>query len=406
MKILQFVVASFLIANMSYTQVITTAVPFLMVSTSPEGNGMAGISSSVITSDPFAMMANPGQVGFQSLSEHFGGATYTNKASWLPAFNLSDVYFSVQSALVGTSLRDFTSFPLNLSAGFGYSKTYLNLGQFATTSGDPTILQTFHGYEQCDAFTAGMGIEYGVRLGIGITTKKVESFLGTASATAQASDFGAILNVPVATLVDVFSDGNETGFRPKFDVNLSYGRSNVGGSIYYIDPSQDDPLPRLATLGASTELGLMYRIGETDWNLLSLSIAREASDLLIWKDQVGRFSYKHGSGNLSFVKNLIRGLGSENLNVRKGFRVAILEAAYIERGSFDEPGLSYSTVGYGMRLSGILKAIMLADPRLVESSSVGFILGHIDLQYSNSWYQSGESPIAGTTFSGLALIIK
>ena len=406
MKILQRVVASLLIAHVSYTQVITTAVPFLMISTSPEGNGMAGISSSVITSDPFAMMANPGQLGFQTLNEHFGAATYTNKTPWLPAFNLSDVYFSVQSALVGTSIRDFIPFPLNLSAGLGYSKTYLNLGQLSTTSGDPNILQTFHGYEQCDAFTAGIGIEYGIRLGVGITTKKVESVLGTASASTRATDFGALLNVPIASLIDIFSPGDETGFRPKVDANLSYGRSNVGGSIYYVVPSQDDPLPRQATLGASTELGLMYRIGETDWNLFSLCIAREASDLLIWKDQIGRFSYKHGSGNLSFVRNVIRGLGSENLNIRKGFQVTILEVAFIERGSFAEPGLSYSTVGYGMRLSGILKAIMIADPRLVASSLVGFILAHIDLQYSNSWIQSGQSPIAGTAFSGIALIIK
>jgi hypothetical protein len=406
MKIHQLVVALFLIAQVSYTQVITTAVPFMMISTSPEGNGMAGISSSVITSDPFAMMANPGQLGFQTLNEHFGAATYTNKTPWLPGFSLSNVYLSVQSALVGTSVRDFLSFPLNLSVGLGYSKTYLNLGQFATTSGDPNILQTFQGYEQCDAFTAGMGIEYGVRLGIGITTKKVESVLGTASASAQAADFGTLLNVPIASLIDIFPTEHETSFRPKIDVNLSYGRSNVGGSIYYIVPSQADPLPRQATLGASTEFGLMYRIGETDWNLFSLSIAREASDLLIWKDQVGRFSYKHGSGNLSFVRNVIRGLGSESLNVRKGFQVTVLEVAYIERGSFAEPGLSYSTVGYGMRLSGILKAMMIADPRLAGSSSVGFILQHVDLQYSNSWYQSGDSPIAGTSFSGLALIIK
>jgi hypothetical protein len=104
---------------------------------------------------------------------------------------------------------------------------------------------------------------------------------------------------------------------------------------------------------------------------------------------------------------VIRGLGSENLDILKGFQVNVLEVAYIQRGSFAGPGLNYSTVGYGMRMSGVLKAVMIADPSLAASGIAGFMLRHIDFQYSNSWYRADdESPIAGTTFSSIALIIR
>jgi hypothetical protein len=406
-KFRQLIFSFLLIPTISFAQVITTAVPFLLIGPSPEGNGMAGILSSVITSDPFAMMANPGQLGFQSLTEHFGGATYVNKTPWFPAFNLSGVNYSCDAILVGASVQDVVPFPFNLSAGFGYARTYLNLGQFVGISVDPTQLQPFSGHEQCDAYSAGIGVEYGVRFGIGVTTKKVVSDLLLASASARATDVGMLLNVPVASLVNMFPSASKAGFQPQFDVNLSYGRSNVGGGIYYIAPSQTDPLPREATLGASTELGVTYRREDLEWHLVSFTVAREASDLLIWKDYTGNFTYKSGSGNLSFFRNIMQGLGSENLNVRKGFQMNVLEIAYFQKGSLAEPGLAYSTVGFGMRMSGVLKALMLADPALASSGLAGFILHHIDLQYSNSRYEAdNESPLTGTTFSGLSIIIR
>jgi hypothetical protein len=403
----RLVLLSLLVSEVSTAQVITTSVPFMLIGSSPEGNGMGNISSSVITSDPFAVMANPGQLGYQSLTEHFAGATYVNKTSWLPAFNLNGVDYSCDAVLVGASVQDVVPIPFNLSAGFGYAKTYLNLGQFAAGTVDPTQIQVFNGHEQCDAYSAGIGVEYGARFGIGVTTKKIVSDLGEASASARATDVGVLLNVPVASLVNMFPSASEAGFQPQFDVNLSYGRSNVGGSIYYIVPSQKDPLPREATLGASTELGVTYHTKGMDWHFLSLTVAREASDLLIWKDYAGNFTYKSGSGNLSFGRNIIRGLGSENLNVRKGFRVSVLEIAYFQRGSFAEPGLAYSTVGFGMRLSGVLKALTLAEPDLPASGIAAFMLRHIDLQYSNSWYNAdNDNPLSGTTFSSIALTIR
>jgi hypothetical protein len=403
-----------LVSNITPAQVVTTAVPFLLIPASPEGNGLGGISSSVMTSDPLAIIANPGQLGMQSLTEYLG-ASVTTKTSWLPAFNLSDVYILSQAGLVGAPSREFVDLPVDISIGLGFSKVYLNLGQFAATTTDPNVLQTYNGYEQSSALSVGIGIEYGARLGIGISAKSIESHLaalGTSGGPVIAQpktrmvDYGAILNVPIDELFFCFSGAEKSGFCPVVDVNLSYGRSNVGGSIWYVDESQSDPLPRLANLGASTELGVAFRNGLREWNLFSFTIAREAYDLLIWKDQLGRFTYKSGSGNLSFFRNIIRGVGSDKLNIRKGLQVNLLEVVYVQWGSMDEPGLYYSATGYGIRLSGVLKAIRLLDPSVYESGTLGYLVRHLDLQYSRSSYGSGdESPIDGTTFNGIALII-
>ena len=404
------------VSNLASAQVVTTAVPFLLIPASPEGNGLAGISSSVMTSDPFAMIANPGQLGMQSLSQYLGAGT-TGKTLWLPAFNLSDVYILSRAGFIGVPVREFVDLPFGVSIGAGYSRVYLNLGQFAVTTTDPNILQTFHGYEQSTALSVGIGIEYGVRLGVGISTKSIESHLGgyyvspgilfnSASANPHAVDYGAILNAPIGELIFDSHVLGASNFHPLFDVNLSYGRSNIGGSVWYVDPGQLDPLPRLANLGASTELGLTYRGDLISWKLISCTIAREAYDLLVWKDQLGRFTYKNGSGNLSFFRNIIRGVGSDKLNIRKGVQINLLEVAYAQWGSMDEPGLNYTTTGLGVRLAGILKVTRLLQPSTGDSGIVAFLIRHIDLQYCRSSYVGNESPINGADFNGISLIVR
>jgi hypothetical protein len=363
------------------------------------------------------MIANPGQLGLQSLSVHLA-TTISERTPWLPGFNLSNVYYFSQAATIGASMSDFIDCPVDVSLGVGYSKVTLNLGDFAATGPDPTQIQTFAGYEQSEAFTVGIGIEFGVQLGIGFTTKHIESQLGATIvdytspprpivATPHTTDYGAILRVPLASLVEHSLGRPEEGLHPIVDMNLSYVRSNVGGSVSYIDVSQSDPLPRLASLGASADIGISFRSGQREYRLVSFTIAREAYDLLIARNVTGTFTYKDGLGNLSFLRNVIQSEGSNVVYLRRGFQVNVLDAVYIQAGSFDGPGSHYWTNGYGVRLSGVLKAIVLSQGSAVQSGTLDFLVRHLDVQYSRSWYSGvAGSPLEGTTFGGLTLVLR
>jgi hypothetical protein len=60
-----------------------TAVPFLLFSASPEGNGMGGINASRITDDAMAELANPAQLGLQALHQFVSTGFYTSTTDWL-----------------------------------------------------------------------------------------------------------------------------------------------------------------------------------------------------------------------------------------------------------------------------------------------------------------------------------
>ena len=43
--------------------------------------------------------------------------------------------------------------------------------------------------------------------------------------------------------------------KPTFDFSLGYSKSNIGDEIYYIDPAQADPLPRIDRTGYGFSAG-------------------------------------------------------------------------------------------------------------------------------------------------------
>jgi len=396
-----------------------SAVPFLLIGSAPEGNGMGGTSATQPTQDALATISNPGQLGVFALSNVFSASTYTPRTKWLPQFNIPDLTYGTTAVNIGYNFSDLLSLPFSLSAGVGYSRVHIDLGTFTlTSSSGPTPIGTFTSDETSQSLCAAVGLEYYVRIGIGMNIKRIESNLapigteaeqGSGSAHASATDFGVLLDVPITRIASdlagiSFDIAPNTA--PFLDLSFGYVKANVGDKVVYVDAAQGDPLPRTAIAGLGAEIGVSSTAGSSELKLASVRLARQADDLLIVRYPDGSFKYQSGLGDIQFVDNVILGKINEKATVRKGWQVQVAEFLYIRGGSVDGPGLAYATSGYSIGVAGLVKLLGLVSPSLRKESWVEFVGKHLDLQYHSSSYSSTTSPISGTHSAALNLVVK
>jgi hypothetical protein len=300
-------------------QPASTAVPGLTITTSTQGNGMGGISATLPSSDASGTIANPGQLGLFSLDNVFSASTYSPKTNWIPSGLFGNPSITVSALNAGVNLKDMLSLPFSAGIGIGYSRTLFDLGTFPLFGSNSPQVGVPIGNDTYLNYSIGLGLEYVVRLGIGMNFKKITSRLstfglapGSAEVTAapSATDFGILLNIPIVGIVSKVSRTPLSvlnGIEPFVDMSMGYVKSNVGDEVKYIDPSQGDPLPRTATLGLGVEAGISAMAGKTNWRMISLSLARQAEDILVNSHDDGTFDYKGGVGDISIGENLFVG---------------------------------------------------------------------------------------------------
>ncbi len=392
-----------------------TAVQFLLNAVSPETNGMGGISSALASVHPMAPAGNPAQLGLFSAGNFVGAGVYTQKTNPFPSHGLADISFSTLAFNAGIGLQDHIGLPI--SVGIGYSRLYLDLGEFIiTSSAGPQELGRFRAYESSDNISVGLGFDSWVKLGIGTNIKFINSHLspiGTEAGTTEGSgsvtayDLGLLLRVPavdIASKAGVSLSIPSAHVEPLLDLTLGFVTSNIGDRIAYVDPGQADPLPRQASLAAGLEAGIVSTLVPNGWKLVSAALLREANDLLVERHADGTWEYLSGVGDISFIDNVLLGKGQSTITQRKGWQIDLVESFSLRGGSVREPYTGYTTSGFGIRLGGILKAL-LAFGAEDSSSWISFLRENVDLRYDHSKYEnsSWREPIS---YSSLTLILK
>jgi hypothetical protein len=384
----------------------SSAVPFLLISSSPEGNGMGGTAASTPSDDALATISNPGQLGLFSLNNGFNAEKYSPKTQWLPGFAPAGLTYYSEAANVGANVGKLCGLPFSLSAGFGYSHIDFDLGDFVITDETANILGQYHAFETSDNYSAGLGFEYYVKVGLGWNFKKITSNLNE-TAKVNATDFGVLVDAPVMKIVSAFTGKDYEivpNVRPLLDLSFADVTSNVGGSVVYLDPAQGDPLPRTATIGGSIEGGLVYQSVYAERKLVTFTLIRQADDLLVLRSSSSNYSYQSGLGDIDFVDNVLAGKSNPNVNIRKGWQLQVAEALYVRGGSVEGPGLAYSTSGYSVSVRGFVRLIDLWAPPAAQSW-IEDVTRHFDIRYHSSMYSSTSSPIAGTTTTAVNLVL-
>ncbi|MCI0706535.1 MAG: hypothetical protein L0Y80_03500 [Ignavibacteriae bacterium] len=406
-----------------YSQITTTGVPFLLLGPSPEANGMAGISSTLPLEDPIAMLSNPGQLGLQSFSRHAGYSTYIYKTQWLPLFGIPDLTYDVRAGMVGINADHFLELPFKLSLGIGYSRVYLNLGQVLIASPDgPEVIGTYHSYEVSNAYSAAFGVEYYVKLGLGVNIKKIHSHLspfggeqdpGAGEAKVTAYDIGFLLNVPLSCLV--MDDPTESVFslvpntRSTLDISIAYARSNIGDQVVYGDPTEADPLPRYASVGFSAEYSVYGNDNLAGMKFFSLAFARQTEDLLVQYSSPGVATYQTGLGDINLFDGLILGKNNSTMEILTGWRMSVFELYSIRIGRFNGTGTRlYTTFGYGVHLKGVWNIIDIVTGGPSSTGILAFLREHIDgaIHYSKYQTVADDAPLDETKYKGLIITIR
>ncbi len=400
----------FIFSSLLFGQAGSTAVPFLLISSSVEANGMGGIMTVANSYSPSSMMFNPAQLGISSQTEFLSTEMYSHKTQWLPQFRLSDLWINNYSVMFGMRLPDEGK--SSISVGFGYSRVFLNLGEYVVTSEKPpTSIDKFRGYESSDNFSVGVGINLGFTLAFGTTIKNITSHLtpiGTAEergagvAKFWTSDFGILAKIPMADFLIKSDMEKSNALSPFFDFTAAYALNNLGGSVVYFDPAQADPLPRTARLGWSIDIGIKFQSEKIDVSLINVTIAREAENLLVKKNLDGTWNYEGAPfGNINLYNNLIAAEAYGYISVRRGFSANFFETVTIRQGSYEGDGnLSYKTSGYTISSLGIQKYINSTKTVSSEFNPVQFLLTHLEIRFSHSEYQ-GHDIVGGTYFDNL-----
>ena len=415
MKIVLFVsllIFSFQITNEVFAQG-DAAVPMLYLNPSPKYNAMGMVGTSIPNNDPFGFYYNPAQLGNFSQNNNLAIQIYPSKVDWLN-FNL--ISYDNTAFNLGYNFKNLLN-GLSLSAGFGYIHSKMDFGPYIMTGPDsPTPIGTFDSYDEFSAYGIGLGIEYDyIRFNLGITYKNINSVLtsqtnvdiaGKGEAKISAMDYGFLITAPIVKLIDpkykLFSYYDLDAI-PYLDMSIGYARLNQGGEVYYIDPSQADPLPRTARLGYTFSTGFYIHIHNVSLKIFGYDFSVDVDDDLISADTIsGTKSYQSGIGDIDIQKNLIELKGDDKVTVHKGHCFTFFDTFEYMIGRYDGHGYyNQKSSGFGLRAKGILQLFKTAE----DSPVYNFIADHFDLQYysaklyEDSSYQTKLEGL-GLTFSG------
>jgi hypothetical protein len=395
-----------------------SAVPFLLIHPSPDANGRGNVGAVVVSDNPIATLANPGQLGFFSLDGYFAASTYAPKVQWLPSFRRDGLTYNVWAVSSGFNLSDAFSLPFPVGVGIGYSRIDLDLGVFARFNPGGGFIGSYRSYEKSDQLSIGAGVDYIVKLGIGFSFKRIRSTLGPLAGTTTlleakptATDFGLLGHIPVFQIVEEMTDEPVTissDFRPLLNITFGYAKRNMSDNlVVYIDEQSPDPLPRCVTVGLGVELGLATNVHGRSVKAFTILLAREAEDLLVFRTSGGGSGYQSGLGDIAFYRNVILGKvrDEDRASVHSGLEIGLGEFVYVRAGSFSESpnfgNRNYTTIGFGIRTGGLFKFIPAT-----EGSFVDFMAKHVDLVFDYAEYTAGHYPLDGTKFHAVSIVIR
>ncbi len=418
-----------------------TAYPFLLRPVSPEANGMAGINASRLSQDPVAVLANPAQPAIQGLGQLASTGFVLGGAPWFqPRDNVfgfdrqSDLTLHALAFNSSVDLRRTLSVPFPLEISISYSRLAMRIGENIISGGEtPLGPDTLASDEHSDNFTFGVGIDYGVRIGLGYTYKSlhydleefyVQNQRMQAKIENDAFDAGAMVDAPLFELYSRIA-GQEPlrilSFTPAADLVAGYALSNLGmGSVRITSAGVTAPLPRTATLGLSLRVGISSQVKAVSWELVSVTFAREASTLLIafkpeLLDSLGGkviqpagWEYTGAAGGINFLHNILLGEGGGVTDLRKGWEVTIGEFLSLRGGLWHTERSTLSTGGVSVHLGGILKCMRSVFPEMNDGGILPFVGQHVELSYVHSSISTSDtlSAVTSTSFSGIQIIVR
>lgn len=356
---------------------------FLLIHNSARINGMGGCAINVV--DEQSPLYNPGALGLFHLNKVFS-VSFPNTTDWLPhyAIDLKVKTFAISGGastrLLGSGIGRH-----NIGIGLAYSSSRFDYGEIVQTDQYGNVIGSQYPIDKADYYSAGVGIDYYARLGIGVTKKKIETEmfgvdqaanLVAVSVDADAYDFGMILELPVADLVQQVLQADmssSSDYQIAFTPSFAYVYSNSGDSLVFKYAQNAYPLPRMRKIGVSGYGALAYKSA----NIFSLRMCWERNR---WE------------------------IGTPYKIYLQGGELGLMDAAFFRFGSYaDIDGqVAYNTFGVGLSLHGIAEWLLLYRPE-IENGILRYLATHVDFTIDYAKYSGIDSALDETAFTNLTL---
>ncbi len=395
-----------------------SAIPFLIMPTNAEMNGMGNASVAHITNNPAALISNPAQLGIQCLDNKII-AISENYGVLLPSFHLSN-WSNTTIVNAGTNLNNiFPNLP-QMSIGISLSNIYLNYQELLHVGPDFIGSPLIHTHDQSNQITLSIAADYFVRASIGFSFKHIDSDLGnfptaqkpfSGYASGNLFDFGFLVDVPFITLISQLENRPAPVFynlSPLFNFSLGISENNYGQEyILNTDRFQGAPLPRFTRAGIELNLGLKYNKNNISWIPFSFKWTIEANDLLVKTDNLGNNTYQSGLGDINFFREVILGKTNKETEKLKGWEINLGEFIYIYGGRLiEDPVLgnhNFTSGGYAINLSGLFKTLVVIGQVPSEGNFMHYFLHNFGLKFNQSSINTIDinSPLNKTQFYSL-----
>ncbi len=222
------------------SKVITTSLPFLLITSDARAGGMGDIGVAT-SSDAFALFHNPAKIAFNSNKLSIGG----NYVPWLR--NLTDDIFAGNLSIVnrfsensawGVDLKYFSLGRIELTDNIGLPTGFRNPTEFA--------LSGYYSLKLSENFSMGVGLKYlNSNLDIDDSLEAVNSFAVDIAAYYQSDE------------------ENYGTFNGRYRIGLNV--ANIGPKVEYT-PGQENFIPAIGKLGGGFDFIF------DDYNTLGLNV--------------------------------------------------------------------------------------------------------------------------------------
>lgn len=398
MSVFFFLAISLFIISIAPLYAVSEAgLLFLLISPSPQANGMGQTYGTLAGEEPMASIFNPASLGLFARNHFVGASFYPEKAPWLP--QLGGLTYNSHALNFGLNLKEITGLPV--SAGLGLGRVYLDYGKqsFVSLEGlEPYV--TMHAYDRANIVSIAASVDYYLLFSAGFNYKWIESQLGydfrknTANkANVNAYDLGIIVRAPLVKIAAKLWDKPAIRFRdvvPYLTPGFYYAMTNIGDKISYME-GMADPLPRNLSMGFHFLAGFKYESRHGAFNLYSFKWAREADDMLVSRSKNGNWRYLSPTDDINFGNNILLGKSNDKIITKTGWEYNIGDFVFIRRGKYQDVSgrVVFSTKGWG---ASLLQPLRIMDVfHVINADNIAIkILTHLNVIYNETEVQSSD----------------
>lgn len=348
---------------------VVTALPFLRIPAFPSLSMNGAAFTGLPTSDINGLFINPAQIGNFAAENQFGSSF--GHADWL---SWND--YEISTAVIGYGGRFHRpSQDFKLSYGVAFSTQKLNLGIYENTDNEGYIIDTRKNFDRARGVTAGIQYEKGLVVNLGISVRRINSFLSIYEGKVWSTDLGVLISKSF-TFQNI-----------RLSPSMGLSVVNMGKGIIYSKDNPGDPLPKTARLGFGLTADIRDNYSGVEFSTLKADISVEGRELLVYRnDAQERFTQRLPS-HMSLYKHFIRRRSDALVEVHQGFRIQIMETVRIGLGNYDGAFYYNSIHQRGIEFSseGVFRYLGAKNPSFNKTlQRINVLLSYVEFNQNDS----------------------